>query len=636
VTKDGLLDEERWRKRLRRSKRYQDTFSKNWKRNEQLIFGRTPGNPESTMTVAYAYGIVKSLESAVYVQDPEGFAQAYDEAKKEAARRWTNIIQYDLGLMDLKSVGNLGLMDNWIYGYMPCLEVLQNEKYEPPGDEKKKKKDADRDIVIVHQNYEARRINPWDQLFDPHGQRIDLSDHRYTIHAWYPTVEELQKDPIFKKNLPEEIENFPEVTPFTRRDKATSAPERYVHHDVEKDVQYRTICVWEAADKLNGERLYLTDHDEHLIGREDWGFRLNINGRRLFPTTLMAFNPSGVSFYPTPEIDLVANQLMMLNEMDAIIYKDAKTKWRKYYAFRNVLSESEAAKMTDPMPENSVLMLDPSRLEDLATNQMHQYPDGRQFVGAIPDPAPKQDLFVVREMLITEVHEIIGYGPPTRGGIPQTRSAKEAIAIKERMEQRLNTRLDAITCFYQAFIPKHMQIVQQTLETQRYAGAFPSDAKGYQTLMYSKEAIMGQFEYVVYAGSSMPKNTESFRASQREMFNLMAGIAQREGLPLQPIFENLAMAYQWRGVDEMFKNHKLFLKQLAIAWFAIQQGKQIPPATMLNLQGKVVMSGLNQAELAEIAQEVKGQLGPGGGTPPGGPQNTRGDPNAGNTESLGP
>ena len=635
------LDEEsrKWAKRLKKAQSYQETYSKNWKTNEQLIYGRDPSKGDTGLVVSYGYGLCKSLETAIYVQDAEGIVEAYDESKKEVARRWTNVVNYDMGVMDLKSKGNIGLMDNFIYGYFACIETLENTKCVRYPDEDKKSKKEKPEEAVVAQDYIARRINPWDILFDPQGTLLDLSDHRYGFVAFYPTISQLEEDPCFT-HLPENIETFPESSQFTRREKPPGMAQ-YSRGDSEKDPEFKTICVWEIWDK-NGwdegrkkpclEILYMTDHQKKIIGRQKLPFDLNVGGRRFFPITLMAFNPSPIGFYPTPEVDLIASQLTMINELDAIIYADARTKWRKYAAFADLVSPEEAAKISDPNPANCIINIDPSKLDQLGGTGVHQYPDINNIIGAIRDPAPKQDLIAVREMCIQEIFQIIGYGPSDRGGMPKTRSAREAMAIKEKMEARLHLRADAVTTFYRNFINKHMQIVGQTLEVERYEKVFTSDGDGYKYLKYTKDDIQGEFDFVVFAGSSMPRNTESKRASERELANMMFPIAQKEGLPLEPIFERVAEAYQWKNWQNLFKNHKQFLKQLAMMFFAIKEhGKKVPPDQMLNLAAQVIMSGLNQAEIGEIKAALQGgQPGQQPGSAP--PAKPRGDQAPNKTE----
>jgi len=630
-----------WRDRLDRMKKYQDAHCGTWNTNADLLFGKMGDDPTKNQC-AYGWGLVQSLITQIYIQNPECLLEAYkdlNDMQDEIARLLSYIVPYDWDQMDIKSLGNLGILDNFVQGYSPIIETVETEKraHRFPGEEVTKahkpkgKKDEGEEVEeeVASQSYVARRINPWDILFDPQGTLLDLSDHRYIAIAFYPTVAAVKEDPIFSQHLPkdEEIADWPEVSTYTRRNKGKGTS-RDKSEKVESDPDFKQICLWEIHDKINGEIVYMTDHKHHELGRIKLPFDLKINNRKFFPVTLMAFFPSQTGFYPTPVIDLIANQLATLNRLDARIYKDALTKWRKFAAWGDALDQDQKDKIVDESPDNALISVDADIIGTLAgvEGQAHAIPSIKDVVAPIQDPAPNQDVMIVREMCINEISEIIGWGAAGRGGMPKTRSAREAMAVKERQDQRLHRLADAITTFYEWFGQKHILILQQTMEVERYAKVFTDEVQKLEAWKsYTRDDIQGEFHFKVMPGTTMPRNTESKRQQELSLFQAIAPILQQAGLPLQPAFMRLASAFQWKGVEQLFKNPKAVAKQAAQLLAAIAKGEKVPPNALPDTLAGLVRATLSDGELQQVKQEIEGGGGGGEGTPPA-KKGERGDP----------
>jgi hypothetical protein len=533
--------------------------------------------------------------------------------------------------MDLKTIGNLGLIDIFACGFFACIEVLETEKRCVRFPDKEEEYED-----LEDQRYICRRIPPRDFLIPKGCRLLDLSDVPYLAVAFYPTVAELKDDAKF--DLPEDIENFPEAEQSdagkTYREVAKMGIP-YKDKMKETDPDFKRIGLWEIHDRVNQKLIYMTHHQDKVVAEIDWPVKFKIEGRSLYPITVMAMNQSPDQWYPKPEIDLIAPQLIMLNKIDMMIYQDAGEKWRKYATIAGLLPSEQAAKLTDQTLVNAVIEVDRDTIDQLAGDQPHSMPDMKDLVVPITDPAPKRDLIPVREMIKQEIQDILGYGPPASGGMPKTRSAREAIAIKERMEQRMSKRSDAIADFYRLFGQKHIKFLQQTMVLERYVRVF-SDAKTLaEWRQYGVDEIQGNFNFIVYAGSSMPRTTEAKRNSEKELFQTLLPAVQM-GLPLEPIVLRLAEAYQWRGVDQLLRNYKPLVKKMAMVLGALKmQPGKVPPGALPEVAAGVVQAILTQEEIGMIAKEISGQRGgkPGTQMQGGVPTAPRGDPRPGHTDT---
>lgn len=623
-------------------KNYQDAYSKHWDRNLDLLFGKTQEDAEGKNQCAYGWGLVQTLITSIFVHYPEMLVEAYNAmgVADPAAKMLNAILPYDFDQMDLKSIGNLAILDNFVAGYSAVIESVQSDttairiaaKGEADGEEGEEQEIS----VVKDQRYIARRIPPKDIMFDPQGTALDLSDHRYIACAWYPTIGQLRADEALNKDLPDELDTFPEASTYDRSGKKGSTSKgSMMQGEDEKDPEFRTICVWEIFDKVNHEIIYMTDFKHKIIGTINWTYDLKIGGRDLFPVTLMAFYPSTTGFYPKPIVDVIAGQLSVLNKLNSMIYEDATTKWRKWVTWSDVLTPDQIGKLTDANPANSIIEADPDIISTLAQGAQHSIPDLHDIVVAVPDPHVQQDVAAVRDMVIGEISDIIGFGSPARGGMPKTRSAREAMAIKEKMETRLHRLSDSVTEFFRQFGMKHILMLQQTQEIERYVKVFQDEVTAFAAWQkYTREDIKGTFHFQVFAGTSMPRNTESKKQQEITFFNALAPILQQAGYPLEPMIIRVCEAYSFKGMEKFFQNYKKIAKEGAKLLYAIGHGQQVKPQLMPEAFAALVQACLSPGEMTMVKQELASggsSQGGGGGAPQ--ERTDRGDSNPAGTST---
>ena len=597
-----------WKTRITRMKKYQQKNFKDWERNKRLLFGETNLQDTKENLFSFGWGLVKSLETAIYVQNPEMAVEPYDGSKQSLGMSMgqllTRIANYDIDQMDLKSIGNEGLIDCFINGFVPIIETIETEKsFVSDG-----KEDVER---LEEQEFEARRIAPKDFLVDPKCRKLDLSDADYIAIATYPTIASIKADKESYQHVPSDIEDYPEASPEkppVRQGENRPAPDA-TSGGGEKDPEYKTICIWEVHDKVHQEIIYVSDHKMQEMGRKDWPVKYKIGNRQLFAVTLMAFHKVPDQFWPKPEISLIAPQLENINRLDKGIIEDALEKWRLFVTYAGLLTSDQEAKVTELASSNRIIKIQPEDINTLASQagiQQHQIPDVDHVLSPVVDPFVKKDQLAVREMLKQEIMDIVGYGPPDRAGMPRTRSAREAVAVKEKLEARLAKRADAVADFYRLFGQKHLMAVQQKAVGDRYVRVFDA-AKGlteYQK--YSKEDIQsGTFNFIVYAGTSMPRNTEARKNSEIQLYSTLMPAMQAGAIPWQPPTLRLAEAFGWKGVNELLKNFKPAAVNMAKVMMKANAGKQIPPNAIPEAWAALMFALFSPEELQQLASEMQ-------------------------------
>lgn len=630
---DKEADPHPWTRRLKRMKEYLEENSKTWRRNEKLLFGDAPVNSVPGLDasrsggmneLSYAWGLVNSLKSMIYIQNPDPFITSQAKDREEAAKRLTQIVAWDMYLMNVQDHVNSLFDDVFVAGYGCMWNAAESEVYDH--------EDATGETVpeVASQQFCGRRVDYNDILVDPQGKLLDLSDHRYIACAFYPTIASLKEDPTFT-DLPENIEEFPESSESIRKKQGPgpvpkTMPGQSKYKASESDPEYKTICVWEIWDKASKTIYYVTDNQYHLIGQMPWKPWLQIGSRVLFPATFLWFHQTTTGFYPKPVIDMIAPQLLELNQIEAMLREDSLTKWRKYAILDELVGDDWTSKITDTGAANQILKVPSDKLEAIVGQQNMPNVDLRRLIVPLENPEPPKDLPMRKALVEADIQQIIGYGPGDRGGIPKVRSAREAVMMYERQNQKTSAYSMRVEKFFGEFIAKHVLTLQQLQSINRYvrvAGQKPGLAEVFE---YTPEDIYGDFIYEVIPGSTGPKTTESKRAAVMQEFQVLAPICIQQGLSVRPLLEYVSEFMGWKSVDELWRQPKLAAQLLGATIALFAQGKATPEQ-LLDAASKMVQAELSQAELQQLAKQLQGQQGGGAESTAPAPDSGRGDTN---------
>lgn len=613
---------EKWKRRFFRSMKHQEENANQWQENEYLFYGRV-GKEASDFDVALGWGLSQFLASQIYYQNPECLIHSKAQAGRELAKFVTRVTQFDMDEMDLRTAGNLALQDCFPYGYGAVIEDYENEI------EEFEDENGEQDKEIKSQEYCFRRIQPRDILFDPDGIKLDLSDHKYIFVAYYPTIDELKEHKDKYKWLPDDIESSRAARPSDpEKGSGVTVTSTAAGSNSEKDPKYKQIRCYEIWDRVNRKIYYFAADKKRVIGEAEWPVKFDVANRKLYPVTLIAVTPQSKSFYPIPVISLIAPQLRAFVTVQRYYIMDLKTKWRAWATVEGFLPPVEVAKLTDITDPNvKILEFAKDTLEELAQDHPNQMPDLRQLLVQLQDSAIEKDYLMAFETLMGQVGQILGFADSgARGGMPKTRSAKEAAFIRDQQNRRTSMMANNVATFYREVVQKHVQFLQQTAEEKRYVKVVDEFNRVKEFREYNKDAIQGNFYFEVLVGSSMPKDTESFKQQYVQFCTMFLPYLQKEGYSIAPIVYELAEMYHVRNVDDFFRNQKAAAKMLAQILFAVSKGiqpggKPIPPQKLIEAASATVQTILNKEEIAEAGREVAGigQTGPapGGGAPAG-------------------
>lgn len=653
-----------WKNRLLRMQEHQRKYAGQWDRYERLLFGDTKkGSNRKANQLGYAWGLIEGLMTNVYVQNPDALVTSRGPGFVDMARNLTDICRWDLRDMGVKNTGNLLLLDIFCCGYGGVIEVMESAKGTARWRDPETKKPEDV-VTVDRQEFKIRRIHPRDLLFDPHGMQHDLSDHRYLAIATYPTVAALKNDPRY--SLPKGLESWdrlPEAAEAMRGQgvnvgwgKLSSPDQPFVPVpglSEERDPEYRTVCVWEIHDRVGRKIVYLTSAGDQ-IGEIPWPVELELRGRDFFPITIMAMHPHPGRFYPIPTIELIAAQLEELARVDRSWSETATTVLQKVATIGSILTSEARGQLMDPSKPNALVELDGTELSNLVGGAQNMAGlDINKLIGQLPDPLLKRDIPERYMVLQQQIEHQLGYGPSNRGGLPSTRSAREAMMIAQRQTERFDLRFSAIEDFYRDLLFKHVRFLQQKQAITRWARSMPTMGDPGEWFKYDREDLAdGEFEFDVIPGSSAPRNTETKKAQELQFAQMVIPILLQTGRDPTPILLRLCRLQGIEHPEEIFNDHEAALNQLGQTLVAFRTG-QAGPEDVLTAAAGAVQTGLAPPKLQALAQALQAGMqaqagaegmqqamgagaGPtmglgalsGIGMPTKGPVGTRGDPNA--------
>ena len=141
---------------------------------------------------------------------------------------------------------------------------------------------------------------------------------------------------------------------------------------------------------------------------------------------------------------------------------------------------------------------------------------------------------------------------------------------------------------------------------------------------YGKEAILGDFAFNVYAGSSGPRTTETKKQMAQQELSMLAPIFQAEGKSIYPLLRKYGSVMGWDDIEEMLGNGKMEIKNLAAASAMFAQG-QVGPEKLLEQIARAVQANLSNNDIAEVKNFLAQGISGSGGQPSTG-GGMRGDP----------
>lgn len=620
---------------LKRAQAHLKRYSSGWDENRALMLGRLKNGKNG---IAEGYGLFKSLVSNMFVSSPEVYFEAKKEEQREIAGYLGDATNYDFTIGHLYDAQLKSLWRCFPYGFGYIGEQVETDfSY----DDKGEKSD------ILRQRFFWRPIPNRDVLFDPDGFSYWFDDHRFQFIAHYKSISEIKN---FKSSSGERgyfnldyIDKLPKANEQTRpspnRESAYISATGGPHQADPDNPDFRQIKLWRWYDRVNEQACDFCDGDNRLIRVQDWPLPVKIQGQLQFPGKMMVLNPETDQFYPPSEVDLIKPQLTNMARLNDRLMSQLTTKLEAYVGLSPYVTKETMGKLIDQKTSTKFIIT--SSIDMLAAAANAPKVDSAQSViHRIEEVEPSPNLVPGIQECRNQIQNILGYGSPARGGLPQIRSAKEAQRVSDAMQKALLGRQTTLEHFTRELAMYHVLLLKAAVpkDSERYFRVTEKGLGLNTWLKYNANQIPDEQDLFcdVYVGTSTPKTLDSKRAQFMQEVQVIGTWIKEMNLSPAPMAYRYAEVFGVRSIDQLFKNQRGAAMELWAAFIRMSQmGADTPPGlvdkAIMNMVDAILPPAMKQSVTQALLEQGGGEQ-EGGGKP--NPPTTDPFKNMGNPEGA--
>ena len=553
---------------FQRAKKRLEDASKQWDFDKRLMMGQL--GPNNT-GIAEPYGLFRSLTSNILVSSPEVYFEGKKPEQSQIAAFLGDAVNYDFEIGRFQGALKRAVWRTFPYGIG---YVAENVETKHDYDDKGKR------VGILSQT--INWINPptRDVLVDADGFRHDLFDHRYVFMAYYKTVKELEDETdvdgkAFYSNLGE-IEKIPSSNEGTKTNDTRSG--QVLGNGARgqgpqtKNPKYNQLKLWKMYDRIGtkGDPMvyHFLDFDKRLVAEEEWPVPVEIQGKCQFPVRPFVQNEEAEDFYPPSEISLIRPQLINKIKLNGELIDVLTNKLNLIAALSPYLDDKKMGAMLKGGKRPRYIVT--SNIDVLAQGaNAPKIDSASDALTRLADPMLDPAILQAMNVVDLQIQNIMGYGFPSRGGLPAIRSAKEAARVSDAMSRSLLDRQTIIEKFTRDCALYHAMLLKEITpeEEQRYFRVTDKLAAVQTWLKYNPTEIPNETDIFcsVYAGSSTPQNLDAKKAQWNSNMQVMWPLLEKMGYSPAPLLFKWAEINGVRNPDQFMKNQKGAAQELLAA-----------------------------------------------------------------------
>jgi len=593
-----------------RSKKRLDQASKTWDFDKKLMMGTL--GPNNT-GIAEPYGLFRSLTSNILVSTPEVYFEGKKPEQSEICRFLGDAVNYDFEIGRFQSALKRAVWRTFPYGIG---FVAENVETVHEKDEKGK--------IVGISKQTINWINPptRDVLVDSDGFRYDLFDHRYVMMAYYKTIEELRAEKDidgnnFYRNL-DDLEKVPSANEGSKtadtRAEQVLGNSSWGEGSKTKNPKFNQVKLWKMYDRVGdkGEPMvyHFLDFDKRLVAEEEWPVPVEIQGRVQFPVRPFVQNEESEDFYPPSEISLIRPQCINKIKLYGEAIDVLTNKLNVLAALSPYLDDKKMGAMLKGGKRPRYLIT--SNIDVLAQGaNAPKIDSASDAITRLQDPMLDPSVLQMMNIIDLQIQNIMGYGFPSRGGLPAIRSAKEAARVADSMQRSLLDRQGMIEKFTRDSALYHALLLKTiTPEDEKRYYRVTDKLSAIQTWMsYNPNDIPDETDIFcdVFAGSSTPQNLDAKKAQWNTNMQVMWPLLEKMGYSPAPLLFKWAEINGIKNPDQFMKNQKGAAQELLATVIRSGQMGQSPTSTQMLLKAilTAVDSVLGPGEKQAVYQAME-------------------------------
>lgn len=404
------------------------------------------------------------------------------------------------------------------------------------------------EVEILEDRPFIEHVSILDMFVNPEATSMD--DIRWIAQRVVRPIEEVKKDKNYKASARKRVKgsysSYEPTDPRRRaEDQAFGGPDM--------------VELWEIYDVVDGVMaVFANDADEFLV---DPGTMPYFFGH---PFVMVRNYDIPDVFYPIGDLEMIYPLQEELNKTRSDMMNFRKAYARKFLVRRSALRQGDEAKIKSRRDGEIILVEDDNiPLSDV--------------VARLPINDLDPNLFNWSGQVVGDIQEVSGVSEYARGGSGGVRTATEASLIQDALNARSNEKLSQVEGMATENARKLLKIMQQFTtgeQIARYVG--PQGETKW--LLYTRESILGEFDFTVEAGSTQPNN-ETFRRQRAiAMTNTLLPFVQMGVVNSQELAKHLLqegfsvrMPEKFLGMDPMMAQ-RMAMEQQAATGQAPNQG----------------------------------------------------------------
>ena len=418
-------------------------------------------------------------------------------------------------------------------------------------------------MMVIEDQPFVERVSPFDMFVDPEATCMD--DARWIAQKIVRPLEDAQHDHRYKPSVRKRLDADAGVNP--------SYVSQY-ENDRDRVLDEDRVTIWEFYDIAeNTMSVFSENSDGFLVDPVPMPYAYGQ------PFVMIRNYDIPDLFYPMGDLESIESLQLELDKTRSQLMNDRKRYARKYLyhersfgpAGREALESDEDGRLVPVLDENKSLS---------------------EVVIPMPQTPISPEIYSYSEIIENDINTVSGVSEYARGAMPEIRrTATEASIIADAQNARAADKLAIIEISISEIGRRVIQLMQQFMTGDEMARVSKKGG-GSMWVPYTREDILGEYDFSVEAGSTRPMN-DTIRKQQA--VSLLNAIAPLVGTVIDPTALAVHVLEDGFGIKDPQR-------------FIMEQGPPLPP----------------DAQPADEAAALEG-----GPLPPGGPPGPVPPPGAG-------
>lgn len=518
----------KYRSRVTAAKRYRENegYDSTWERlrDTYRLRTRVPGSFRDNVAVNIAFATINVIGPSVAVNRPKTTVMPKFPGQEDNAAIAEAVVNYWWEVNDIKPSFRRAVKDSLIYGH-GWVKVgwhYEEREREWAEGEREQERDAleaelhqaagedpanahllpstddvdalfpDRTSEVYKDGPYAERISPFDVFVDP--EATSLEDAKWIAQRMVVPLEDVKKDERYKPRIRAKLKADGSLKWFNEDSKADIPPDEgrvtlWEYYDLAED----HVCVF--AEGQQGEDFLVEPRPTPYPYGQPFVFIPNYE----VPD----------QFYPIGEIEAIEDLVDELNHTRSAMVQVRKQDIAKWVYREDAFGPNALDALTSDQPNAMAPVQGDFPLSDVVQ------PVARNDANA--------QLFMEHSRVIEDdIDRTTGVNEYMRGALPEIRrTATEASIIQDAANARAADKLDRIEGIAADISKRLIMLAQTFMTSEQLARRVGSDGR-ILAFEFDAEAIKGEFDFQVEAGSTQPQN-ETFRRQQAQQLMQVMG-----------------------------------------------------------------------------------------------------------------